>query len=92
MKAINRIYIQHKTFDSTNEEELGKAYDFAVKNPSWKLVTTSFDGCEWLFERKKEIQIPYNQIVNGQIYSNEIDEWVDVDEYIDNQVNEGVIM
>ena len=72
------MILEFKTIDITTS----KGWERAIKyksDPKWKLVTGSFMGTEMLFEKEQE------QIIDGLIYSSELDKWVDVDEYYKNK-------
>jgi hypothetical protein len=72
------MILEFKTIDITTS----KGWERAIKyksDPQWKLVTGSFMGTEMLFEKEQE------QIIDGLIYSSELDKWIDTDEYYKNK-------
>jgi hypothetical protein len=81
VKEINRQFMEFKIFDTSTLEGMKEAVKFQSSNPEWKLATKSFSDFEWLFERNKTVKE-----IDGQIYSHELNKWVNVDEYKNNDL------
>ena len=47
-------------------------------NPEWKLIADNICGTQAVFEKIE------GKIIDGKIYSHELDKWIDYDEYLKN--------